>query len=397
MWETVSLLGLQMTAAGWFLAWHEPGEMLRPSEVHIRLISEAGDTLWRFDHFLPTFKPLDELSFFATDSVLLVGFLATANTPGRNERCTRMFIWKISYPEGTFERLIPEISPQGCPSGNWGFWRVPASFHAVQTHGHIIAIINGYEVFGGDPGEVWQGSFLWTRDSTLSFTPASAINRPALLGNRFWVLTDHPALRFSVAEGQVVWLDTLLINWGNDNVLFPWSPVGVLDGRWVFALGQRKLLRLDDWNPENFQIIPVIPGNEPPFAEGDFIQGPKATLCGVVRRASELWLVRLDTSGVQALSPTGFAGTSPRIAPHPKGGFWLAYWDGTQIQHAWINPACNTAVPLIPRRLAPTAERNVSLPHRPPEFTVDLLGRRVRKPSRFGVVFQGGTRRLVLR
>ena len=162
MWETFSLLGLQMTAVGWFLAWHEPGQMLRPSQVHIRLISEAGDTLWRFDHFLPTHQPLDELSFFATDSVLLVGFLATANTPGRNERCTRMFIWKIAFPEGTFERLIPEISPQGCPSGNWGFWRIPTSFQPLWFQNQVWVQGNSMELVAtGDWGEIWESAFVW--------------------------------------------------------------------------------------------------------------------------------------------------------------------------------------------------------------------------------------------
>ena len=101
--------------------------------------------------------------------------------------------------------------------------------------------------------------------------------------------------------------------------------MGVLGERWVYAFGQWSLLRLDDWNPENNQLIPVIPGNDPSFAEGDFVETPETTLCDVVRRANELWLVCLDTSGVQTLLPTWIASISPRIAPHPKGGFWLAF------------------------------------------------------------------------
>ncbi len=250
----------------------------------------------------------------------------------------------------------------------------------------------------GDWGEVWSNSFVFVEDESLYVLPqfSTAANRPAIIGNHLWFIASSALLRLGFLPDGSVIADTVHHPPWYDPPL-PWSPVGVLGGRWVFVMGQQELLRLDDWNPENLQVVPVIPPGEPYFVEGDFVETPETTLCGVVRRGEELWLVRLDTAGVQTLLPTGIAGVSPRLAPHLKGGFWLVYWYGTRIQHARVNPRCNTVSPLASRHLSPAVERAGSHPRHSPEFMVDLLGRRVRKLPRSGVVFQGGTRRLILR
>lgn len=159
MWLVVAFVVLDHTPSGWFLGWDEPSRPLFPAFFHLRKISEAGDTLWRWDHPLPTCEALQDLSLAVTDSLVLVGFVANGYDPPQRQACSRMFVWKIHYPGGATERLTTPISI-GCPDG-WGFWRVARSFQPFWMGNQVMTVGNVYEIYA-DPGwgEVWTNGVL---------------------------------------------------------------------------------------------------------------------------------------------------------------------------------------------------------------------------------------------